>query len=365
MTLSSTTRRAPAEPADAEALTGALEGERFFRGDASSAWRHLFAWLGGRDGIRDDRARVITPDAFVVAGDGLGVRLDLRRAEREVAAVCDVDAVALRQLAALLDLKWPLVQTVAARSVRALVALVADSWPTRIGEAPLRWRVVGSTVRAVLTPEYVPLDDIALLRVLERPLTVAGLAPVRAMRMPTETRIEFGVTGADRPRSNRPGVILRNSETGHAAVALYPALVRNNGVATRLTEPCVEHRHVIADRDAFAERLVASVPALLAAATAACERWSAIRNRPCSPEQTARALAAVERSLGKRIAESVQATFAARSPEERTASGLYAVVAAATRDLPPRKRTDVDPLLSELLAAAVVPGVSAVHASTL
>ena len=158
---------------------------------------------------------------------------------------------------------------------------------------------------------------------------------------------------------------MRNSETGHAMLTLSPGLVRHNGIATRLSEPTLEYRHVISNRDALAERLVAALPSLLHSARGASERWSKIRTLRCTPQQVDAAAGSLERGLGKKMRDEIMKAFGTRPVEDRTPSALFAIVAGATRDLPPWKRTNSDMLLSALLADTVVKVGHLAHASAI
>ncbi len=350
-----------------------LDIERSFRGDSTSSWKQLFVLLADREGIRDDRVRSVAPTDFVSRdreeseGTPLSVRLQIRRAGRDVSTLCGIDTVALHHLAGHLDIKWSVMQLVADSSPMALACLVADVWRKKVGEGTLRWRIVDSTVRAIVTADYTPLNDIAVARLLERPLTSLGVSPARALRSGTETRIEFVLNDSSQRQrgAHRPGIVLRNSETGHAMLTLSPGLVRHNGTATRLSEPTLEYRHVIANRDALAERLVAALPSLLNAARATCDRWSKIRTVRCSPQQLATASISLERALGKKLRDEIMTSFGTRQPGDRTPSGLFATVAGAIRDLSPWKRTETDLLLSALLTDTVVKVGTIAHASAI
>ena len=341
--------------------------------DASLAWRQLFAWLSSHVGNRDDRPRVVDAAAFELSAETtlgaipLHVRLVVRRADHDHTVTCVFDPVAARHLSQLIDVKWSVVEAVGARSPGALARLVADSWSAKVGSVPLRWRIVDSTVRAILTPDYVPINDLELGRLLEHPLRAVRAVPTRAFRSGLETRVEFVVPGpvTAAARGHQAGFVLRNSETGHAAVSLSPALVRSNGFGTRLIAPTVEQRHVVADKNGLGDRLTKAVPSLLQAAQLACRRWNAIRNTPWTTVQSERAAALLDKKLGRRVRSCIFADFIQRPNAEQTPSGFYRAVAIAIRDLPPRRKVDVDPLLSLLLADDVVFRAQPPHASSL
>jgi hypothetical protein len=145
---------------NATAEGSTADAERGFHGDKVTSRRQLFAWLTEREGIRDDRSRSVAPDGFVLSdrGDGvsvpLAVRLPLRRASRDVSMLCTTHSVAAHHLCGFLGIKWGTLQAVAERSPLALCQLVADAWGEKVGVGLLRWRVVDSTVRAIVTSSF-------------------------------------------------------------------------------------------------------------------------------------------------------------------------------------------------------------------